>query len=156
MMSWLTILALSAVPNTPAIRAVRADVQDINSAIKEKRMSTVDATACLVNSEYFELAQVTMDEKKVIRKLAFKGGTSDHLSEAEYYFNAKGKNRFNFVYLGAVNDTRLEVRAYFSSTGQLIHEDRKLLTGEGYPAGLPSAHISDAKLWLKKFCSDAH
>jgi hypothetical protein len=153
LISLITIMALSAIPNTPAIRTVRQEVSLINDAITAKKMSTEDVTGCLKNSAYFELARVTVDGKNVIRKIEFKSGTSDHLSNAAYYFNAKGKNRFNFVYLGAVNGTELERRLYFAEDGKALHEDRKLIKGEGYPGGLPSEYIPNAKDFLAKICS---
>lgn len=50
----------------------------------------------------------------------------------ELIYDENGRLRFALITAGAVNNTRIEHRVYFSKSGEKIWEIQKLLEGPGY------------------------
>jgi len=86
------------------------------------------------------------DEKGTLRNYYYEGGSEDSMLRSEMYYDDNGKLRFAFVRGGAYNGTKVEYRAYYSSTGKKLWEDEKLLEGPGYTfGGADSMAINDPR-----------
>jgi hypothetical protein len=60
------------------------------------------------------------------------GGSEDSMVRIELYYDDNGKLRFALTKGGAVNNTKMERRTYFSRSGEKIWDDDKILEGPGY------------------------
>jgi hypothetical protein len=136
----------------PEIRAVRAIYLEVQVAVEKKQLRKTSATSsCFGENNYLtEIDWFTNAEGKV-RKLHVAYGTSDSMGALDYYYDVKGKHRFTYYKLGAVNGTQEEIRVYFGDAGKQLHRDLKLIAGPGYPSG-SDEYVPDPLKHVAKLC----
>ena len=138
----------------PAIRAVRAIVQDIDRH-PERFVRRSDSATC--GFPYISVtAELYSDSAGLVRKYHLASGHDDSAGDATYYYDAHGLVRFAFTTQNAVNGTRLEQRAYFDSTGVLLRRASRRLAGPGYPNGWPDEPIRDPRSDFGHLCGPAN
>jgi hypothetical protein len=137
----------------PAIRAVRAIVQQIDRQ-QERLIRSSDSATC--GFPYISVtATLYSDSAGVVRKYHVASGHDDSAGEATYYYDSRGNVRFVFTTENAVNGTSQERRAYYDSTGVLLHRASRRLAGPGYPNGWPDEPIPDPRSDFGHLCGGA-
>src|SRR6266480_5656191 len=121
--------------NHPAVRAIRAITKQVEAAAQQGKL-TVQTDSAQCNGGAVALtAHLYTDSAGRVRKYVVAGGSGDSYSEVRYYYDTRGRLRFSFETLGAVNGTKQETRQYFDSAGAQLYKDARLLKGPGYAGG---------------------
>lgn len=111
-------------------------IRDIFNAVQSDKASD----QLIKKSRIFEYCKPYVDMERHLytnqqgspRLYIFSGGSEDSSVTTETYYDTQGRLRFAFIRAGAVNNTTIEHRIYFSIKGKKLWENRKQLTGEGY------------------------
>ncbi|MFE8596320.1 hypothetical protein [Archangium violaceum] len=117
--------------NHPAIVDIRKLFQENEAELKAGNFVTKELPACELPSRQMERTAF-IDAQGRIRKFVVNGGSDDSAYRLEHHYDEKGRLRFAFGRTGAVNDTTVEHRLYYSEGGKLLWHDRKQ-RGPGYP-----------------------
>jgi hypothetical protein len=117
--------------NHPAIVDIRKLFQANDADLKTGKLSTKALPACEQPS--LQTGRTAfVDALGRIRRFVVEGGSEDSGYMLEHHYDEKGRLRFAFGRTGAVNDTVVEHRLYYSEDGKLLWHDRKQ-QGIGYP-----------------------
>jgi hypothetical protein len=96
-------------------------------------------------------AHLYSDSTGRVRKYVVLGGSEDSYREDRYYYDERGRLRFGFETLGAVNGTEQETRQYLDTTGAQLYKDVRLLKGPGYPGDF-EADVTDPAADFHALC----
>lgn len=141
--------------NHPAVRAIRAITQQVEAAVREGKL-TVQTDSAECNGGAVKLtARLYADSTAHVRKYVVAGGSGDSYSEERYYYDGRGRLRFSFETLGAVNGTQQQTRQYFDSTGARLYKDVRLLNGPGYPRDSAEV-VTDPAADFRALCGPSH
>ena len=137
--------------NHPAVRAIRAITQQVESAAQQGRLTVQTDSAQCNDGAVALTAHLYTDSAGRVRKYVVAGGSGDSYSEVRYYYDTRGRLRFSFETLGAVNGTEQETRQYFDSAGGQLYKDARLVKGPGYPGGSESV-VTDPAADFRALC----
>jgi hypothetical protein len=124
--------------NHPQIVEIRSLYQKLNvQRDREKLIRKERQFDCSLASNYNDyegdIRVLYTDRKGRPRIYYHEGGSEDSMVRVELFYDEHAKLRFALIKAGAVNDTKEEIRIYFSKSGTKIWENEKLLEGPGYP-----------------------
>ncbi len=114
----------------PAILEIRGIYADVNALIAQKKLKLEQKAFGYCPSWDLERKQYS-SVNGVVRRYVKAGGSEDSAVTLEHTYDASGRLRFVLVKAGAVNDTHLEQRWYFDTSGKSLWVDRRM-TGPGY------------------------
>ena len=141
--------------NHPAVRAIRAITQEIETAAREGKLSVQTDSASCNDGAVTLTAHLYADSGGHVRKYVVAGGSEDSYREVRYYYDGHRHLRFSFATLGAVNGTERETRQYFDTTGAQLYKDVRLLKGPGYPGDLEDV-VTDPAADFRALCGPSH
>jgi hypothetical protein len=144
-------LALLVAPLTAGAQPITAENWQRHPAITEIRKIYLETRQAEVTGKLrkeqrlFEYCKAYEDGERTlyldasgsVRSYHADGGSDDSAAQRAYYYDRGGVLRFVLVKAGAVNGTSLEYRLYLSKSGEQLWEERKLLSGPGYPFQIP-------------------
>jgi len=119
----------------PSIRAIRGLAAATDAAIKDGELRAQTDSAECHGGEESVTAHLFTDSSGHVRKYVLTGGSEDSAGEVWYYYDLRGRLRFTFESLRAVDGTARETRVYFDSAGVQLYKDVRLLKGPGHPGG---------------------
>lgn len=117
--------------NHPAILEIRGIYAGVNALIAQKKLTVQQKTFNYCPSLDLERKQYS-SANGIVRRYVKGGGSDDSSVTFEHTYDALGRLRFVLVTAGAINDTHLEQRMYFDTSGKTLWSDRRM-TGPGYP-----------------------
>lgn len=125
--------------NHPEVVEVRKLYNDIEQAIKEKRLILQTKDIAYTGPHQPTLKKVFIDENHAVRKYVEERGSEDSSLTCNFYYDTNKMLRFVFVEGAAVCGSVLEHRIYFDFCGKRMWENSKYTKGpEGYwPAEWP-------------------
>jgi hypothetical protein len=136
-----------------AVAAVRAVYQEVETAIKEKRLVQHDTSiSCETDEHEFEGDfTIWRDSAGIVRRFDIGTGNDDSAEGLQYYYDSSARLRFIFGQYGAVVGSHLQERVYFDENRQELKRLREYSTKRQYPFGRaePVWHPMDE---LKTFC----
>lgn len=136
-----------------AVAAVRAVYQEVEAAVKEKRLVEHDTTVTCVTDDYDLDGDfwVWQDSAGVVRRFDMDTGSDDSARQLQYYYDSAGRLRFIFGRYGAVVGSHLEERVYYDEHRRELRRIREFTTKRQYPfeQATPLWNPTDE---IKRFC----
>lgn len=114
----------------PAILEIRKIYADVNALIAQKKLTLEQKKYGYCPSWDLERKQYS-SANGIVRRYVKAGGSEDSTVTFDHTYDSLGRLRFVLVKAGAVNDTHLEQRWHFDSSGKSLWVDRRM-TGPGY------------------------
>ena len=141
--------------NHPAVRAIRVMTEQVDAAARQGKLRVQTDSAQCNDGAVGLTARLYSDSTGRVRKYVVAGGSEDSYREDRYYYDGRGRLRFGFETLGAVNGTEQETRQYFDTTGAKLYKDVRLLKGPGYPGDV-EAVVTDPAADFHALCGPSH
>ena len=108
----------------PAILEIRGIYAGVNALIAQKKLRLEQKAFGYCPSWDLERKRYA-SANGVVRRYVKTGGSDDSAVTLEHTYDVLGRLRFVLVKAGAVNNTRLEQRWYFDSSGKSLWVDRR-------------------------------
>lgn len=135
-----------------AIQTARATYRESELAVARGSWSQRDTSVTCDEHDFPFDVRIHRDSTGMIRRLQWSGGTDDHAESHRYFYDARGKLRFAFFTLGAVNGTQYEERVYFGTSGEVVRRLPRLVKGPGY-ALRGETGMADPEHWRRTLCA---
>lgn len=119
----------------PEIKKIRSVYQEVTGLLKVGGLRREIRRFEYCDPNEGNLRERYTDASGVVRKYVLGGGSDDSSVTLEHTYDSQGRLRFVLVQAGAVNGSQYLYRIYFNEQGKRIWENRKLVSGPGYPFG---------------------
>jgi hypothetical protein len=138
--SILALVLLAGLKASAAEPSARSDIMEIRALYLQIRQAETKGRLRKERRSFafcraYEDAERTLylDRAGAPRSYHVGRGSDDSAVRTAYYYDAAGALRFVFAAAGAVNGTVMEYRVYLSKAGERGREERRMLSGPGYP-----------------------